>query len=149
MSWMQKKIIAVFAIGVGVAIVLGATVGVGLARQTPDRPIGGTCPNGTPGCNIDLVGNISPQPVAPATFMRCITVGDWIGIYIWDAPNQQWLHFFNTATGNPRNLPAYLNDPAVGAISTIPQFAGVFLIMRPGAPNEQRTFLHRAEQTCP
>jgi hypothetical protein len=148
MSWMQKKIIAVFAVGVGVAIVLGATVGVGLARQTTPGPIGGVCQNGSPGCNIHLVGNAFPQPVAPATFMRCIPVGDWIGFYVWDAPNQRWLHYFNTATGNPRNLPEYLNDPAVGGASTIPGHGGIALIMRPGAPNEQRTFLHRAEQTC-
>ncbi len=150
MSWIHRKAIAVVAIGAGVATILGATLGIAVAKQTTpqDSPVGGVCSNGSPGCNIRIVGNIARQPVAPGVFMQCIPAGEWVGIYIWDGANQKWLHYFNTQPGNPGNYPAYLNNPQTGAISTIPSLAGVVIIMQPGAPNLQRTFLHQAGESC-
>lgn len=146
MSWIQKKALAVVAIGAGVATILGASLGIALAKHT--STVGGVCANGSPGCNIHYVGTIKPQAVSPATFTQCLPAGDWIGIYIWDGPNQKWLHYFNTRPGNPGNYPEYLNNTAVGGISTIPGFSGVVLVMRPGAPNQQVTLLDAPGETC-
>jgi hypothetical protein len=143
MSWMHRKAIAVAAVGIGVATILGATLGIAVAR---DYTVGGVCANGSPGCNIHYVGAL--KPVSPATFTQCLPAGDWVGIYIWDAPNQKWLHYFNTNPGNPGNYPSYLNSPATGGISTIPALSGVVLIMRPGAPNRTVTFLDANNETC-
>jgi hypothetical protein len=146
MSWMHRKAIAVAAVGIGVATILGATLGIAVARHS--NTVGGVCANGSPGCNIHYVGTIKPQPVSPATFTQCLPAGDWVGIYIWDGPNQKWLHYFNTNPGNPGNYPSYLNSPATGGISTIPGFSGVVLIMRPGAPNQEVFFLDANNETC-
>jgi hypothetical protein len=146
MSWMHRKAIAVAAVGIGVATILGATLGIAVARHS--NTVGGVCANGSPGCNIHYVGTIKPQPVSPATFTQCLPAGDWVGIYIWDGPNQKWLHYFNTNPGNPGNYPSYLNSPATGGISTIPGFSGVVLIMRPGAPNQTVTFLDANNEAC-
>lgn len=146
MSWIHRKAIAVVAIGAGVATILGATLGIALAKHT--STVGGVCSNGSAGCNIHYVGTIKPTPVSPATFTQCLPAADWIGIYIWDGPNQKWLHYFNTRPGNPGNYPEYLNNTAVGGISTIPGFSGVVLVMRPGAPNQQVTLLDAPGETC-
>lgn len=146
MSWFHKKTLAVLGIGAGLAIILGATLGVAVAKHS--STVGGVCANGSPGCNIHYVGTIRANPVSPAAFTQCLPAGDWVGIYIWDGPNQKWLHYFNTNPGNPGNYPSYLNDPSVGGISSIPGFSGVVLIMRPGAPNQTVTFLDANSETC-
>lgn len=146
MSRIHRKLVAVFATAAGVAVILGATLGVALAKHTSN--VGGKCANGQPGCNIHYVGTIRAQSVSPEKFTECIPAGDWIGIYIWDGPNQKWLHYFNTRPGNPGSYPSYLNNPSVGGISSIPGFSGVVLLMRPGADNRPVTFLDANNETC-
>lgn len=138
------------ALGIGVALLLGATLGSAGAHQTtdPDLPIGGLCGDGSAGCNMHFVGNQARHAVAPDVFMQCLPAGDWIILYVWDEPTQNWLRYANTAPGNPGNLPAYLNDPATGAATEIPGLRGIALLMRAGAPNEQRSFLHSPEERC-
>ncbi len=146
MSRMHRKLLAVFATAAGVAVILGATLGIALAKHS--NTVSGTCANGQPGCNIHYVGTIRPQPVSPEKFTECLPAADWLGIYIWDGPNQKWLHFFNTRPGNPGNYPAYLNNTSAGGISSIPGFSGVVLIMRPGAASQSVTFLDANNETC-
>ena len=62
--------------------------------------------------------------VPPGQYIACLPAGSWRAIYIWDAQTQTWKHFFNVS-----NVPAYVNDPALGGIAQIPQLAGVVLMM--------------------
>lgn len=142
MSWIHRKAFAVVAAGAGIAAILGATLGVAVAKHT--QTVGGVCSNGNPGCNIHYAGAIRSGSVDPANFVKCLPSGDWDAIYIWDGPNQQWLHFFNTARG----IPGFVNQGSAGGIQQIPGFSGVVLIMRVGAPSQSVTFLDGNNESC-
>ena len=141
MSWIHRKAFAVVAAGAGVAAIMGATLGIAVAKHT--NTVGGVCAGGGAGCNIHYVGAISAGGVSPANFTKCLPANDWEAIYIWDGPNQEWEHFFNVT-----KTPAYVNAPAAGGITTIPGFSGVVLIMRSGAPSQQVTFLDSNSESC-
>lgn len=142
MSWIHRKALAVVVAGAAVATLLGATLGVAVAKHTSQ--VGGVCNGGSPGCNIHYVGAIRNNSVGPDSFTKCLPSGDWEAIYIWDGPNQQWQHYFNTANG----VPAYVNAVDAGGISTIPGFSGVVLIMTPGTPTQEITLLDANNETC-
>ena len=142
MSWIHRKALAVVAAGAGVATILGATLGVAVAKHT--STVGGVCSGGSAGCNIHYVGAIRSGSVSPDQFTKCIPAANWQAIYIWDGPNQQWQHYFNTANG----VPAYVNAVDAGGISTIPGFSGVVLIMTPGTPTQEITLLDANNETC-
>ncbi len=141
MSWIQRKALAVVFAGAGVAAILGASLGVAVAKHT--NTVGGVCAGGSPGCNIHYVGAIKSGSVSPDSFTKCLPAGDWEAIYIWDGPNQEWQHYFNTT-----KTPAYVNAPSAGGIATIPGFAGVVLIMKLGSPSQQITLLDANSDTC-
>ena len=141
MSWIHRRALAVVAAGAGVATLLGATLGIAVAKHT--STVGGVCAGGGNGCNIHYVGAIGQGGVTPANFTKCLPANDWEAIYIWDGPNQQWEHFFNTT-----KTPAYVNATSAGGIDTIPGFAGVVLIMRLGAPSQQVTLLDGNSESC-
>jgi hypothetical protein len=141
MSWIHRKAIAVVFASVGVAAILGASLGIAVAKHT--NSVGGVCSGGAPGCNIHYVGAIRNNSVSPDSFTKCLPANDWEAIYIWDGPNQSWLHYFNTT-----KTPAYVNSTAAGGISTIPGFSGVVLIMRSGAPVQEVTLLDSNNETC-
>ena len=142
MSWIHRKTLAVVAAGGAIATILGATLGVAVAKHTSQ--VGGVCSNGTQGCNIHYVGAIRAGSVDPQNFVKCLPTGDWDAIYIWDGPNQEWEHYFNTARG----VPGFVNQPSAGGIQQIPGFSGVVLIMRLGAPSQQVTLLDANNETC-
>jgi len=144
MSWIHRKAMGVVAAGGAVAVIMGATLGIAVAKHSTS--VGGVCSNGQPGCNIYYVGAIKAGGVSPDSFTSCLPDADWQAIYIWDGPNQQWQHFFNT-NGSPA-VPAYVNQTSAGGISAIPGFAGVVLIMRSGAPIQQVTLLDASNETC-
>ena len=104
---------------------------------------GTVCSNGSQGCNIHYVGAIRNSSVSPDSFTKCLPTADWEAIYIWDGPNQQWQHYFNTT-----KTPAYVNDTNAGGISTIPGFSGVVLIMRLGSASQSVTLLDANSETC-
>ena len=141
MSWFQRKAFAVVAAGAGVAAIMGATLGIAVAKHS--NTVGGVCSGGGAGCNIHYVGAIRAGSVSPDNFTKCLPSGDWEAIYIWDGPNQEWEHYFNTT-----RTPAYVNQTSAGGISTIPGFSGVVLIMRSGAPIQQVTFLDSNNEAC-
>ena len=64
MSWIHRKALAVIVAGAAVATVLGATLGVAVAKHT--NTVSGVCSNGSPGCNIHYVGAIRSGSVSPA-----------------------------------------------------------------------------------
>ena len=141
MSRIHRKALAVVAAGALVATLLGATLGIAMAKHT--GTVAGVCSNGSQGCNIHYVGAIRPGSVDPANFVKCLPPGDWEAIYIWDGPNQEWEHYFNTT-----DTPAFVNQPGAGGISQIPGFSGVVLIMRLGAPSQQITLLDANNESC-
>ncbi len=141
MSWIHRKALAVVIAGAGVAIILGATLGVAVAKHT--NTVGGVCAGGAAGCNIHYVGAIKNASVSPDVFTKCLPAADWEAIYIWDGPNQEWQHYFNVT-----KTPAYVNSTAAGGIGSIPGFSGVVLIMKLGSPNQQVTLLDLNSETC-
>jgi hypothetical protein len=141
MSWIHRKALAVVIAGAAVATLLGASLGVAVAKHT--NTVGGVCSSGAAGCNIHYVGAIRSNAVSPDSFTKCLPSGDWEAIYIWDGPNQQWQHYFNIT-----KTPAYVNDTNAGGIASIPGFAGVVLIMRLGSPSQQITLLDSNSDSC-
>jgi hypothetical protein len=141
MSWFHRKAIAVIVAGAGFTAIMGASLGVAVAKHTSN--VGGVCPNGSPGCNIQYVGVTRAGGVTPDNFTKCLPANDWEAIYIWDGPTQEWQHFFNVT-----KTPAYVNAPSAGGITAIPGFSGVVLIMRLGAPSQQVTVLDQNSETC-
>ena len=140
MSWFHRKAIAVVVTGLGLATILGATLGVAVAQH--QTPVSGQCGNAS-GC-LQYVGVIRAGAVSPDTFTKCIPAADWTAIYIWDGPNQQWQHYFNTAAG----VPSSVNQSAAGGITSIPGFAGVVLIMKAGSPSQTVTLLDQNSESC-
>ena len=111
MSRIHRKALAVVVAGAAVATILGATLGVAVAKHT--NTVAGVCANGSQGCNTHYVGAIRAGSVTPANFTKCIPTGAWDAIYIWDGPNQEWEHYFNT-TGT--SVPVFVNQPSAGPV---------------------------------
>ena len=141
MSWLHRNAVAVVAASAGVATILGASLGVAVAKHA--STVGGVCSGGGNGCNIHYVGAIKSGSVSPDNFTKCLPAGDWEAIYIWDGPNQEWEHFFNET-----KTPAFVNSVAAGGINNIPGFSGVVLIMRTGTRIQQVTLLDSNSESC-
>lgn len=120
MSWIKHKTFALLAACVGMAAVLGGSLGFAAAAHTTNLSTG-----------FNLVGGPLSQDTAPDQFVACLPAGSWNSIYIWDGQNQEWQHYFNTSTG----VPSYVNALSVGGISTIRKFAGVVLLMNTSVSN--------------
>lgn len=104
MSWMRRKSFALVAASLGVAAMLGGTLGIAMAGTT------------NLGSGFQLVGGPTLGDVPPDKWISCVTPNTaWTAVYIWDAPNQQWKHFFNTNNGAPASAtPA--NASAIPAV---------------------------------
>ena len=61
MSWIHRKALAVVVAGAAIATILGATLGIAVAKHT--STVGGVCSGGSPGCNIHYVGAIKSGSV--------------------------------------------------------------------------------------
>ena len=140
MSWMNRTMLGLVAGTIGLAALLGASLGVAVAKHS--NTVGGVCTNGSAGCNIHYVGAIKASGVSPAKFTECLPAGTWEAIYTWDGPAQEWRHFFNPS------VPDFVNSANAGGITNIPGFAGVVLIMKSGTPNQSVTFLDANNETC-
>jgi hypothetical protein len=118
MTSTRRRALSIVAAGLGLAALLGGSLGVATAgvRSTP-LAVG-----------FNLVGGPLGGDVPPAAFVECLPAGSWSAVYIWDGTTQTWKHFF---TG----VPAYVNNPAGGGISIIPRFSGVVLIMKAAVSN--------------
>lgn len=142
MSWMQRKSLTLAVSMLGLAAVLGGSLGIAVAKHNKPT-VTGVCANGSPGCNINFVGAIRAGGVSPAKFTECLPPGAWEGIYVWDGPAQEWRHFLNPAVA-----PDFVNSPQAGGIENIPGFAGVVLIMKAGQPSQTVTLLDANSETC-
>jgi hypothetical protein len=131
MGWMTRRMFTVVAAGLGLAAILGGTLGVAFAKTT-DLQSG-----------MNVVGGPTGADVQAKDWVSCIPTTSWASVYIWDAPNQRWLHYFNTASG----VPAYVNQQASGGIGSIPRYSGVVVMMNtavsaakfPDQPNQACT----------
>ncbi|MEO6397160.1 MAG: hypothetical protein ABIP13_01715 [Tepidiformaceae bacterium] len=141
MSWITRKSFGlVLASSLALAAVTGGSLGIAFAKHS--STVTGVCSGGAPGCNVNFVGAIGAGDVTPLQFTKCLPAGSWEAIYIWDGPNQEWQHFFNPS------VPAYVNQPAAGGITSIPRFAGVVLIMKLGQPAQSVTLLDGNSESC-
>lgn len=120
MSWIRHKTFAVTAACLGVAAILGGSLGLAAAAHSANLTSG-----------FNLVGGPLSNDIGPAEFVGCLPAGSWNAIYIWDGQNQEWNHYFNTSSG----IPAYVNSQQVGGISSIRRFAGVVLLMSTAVSN--------------
>jgi hypothetical protein len=108
-----KRFVAVSGAIFGMAGLLGASLGLAVAGNK------GTLPTGPSYIGGPL------ENMTPAKYTSCLPAQNWNSIYIWDAANQQWLHWVNPAKG----VPSYVNSPTVGGIETIPRFAGLAILV--------------------
>ncbi|MCZ2112112.1 MAG: hypothetical protein LC118_21550 [Dehalococcoidia bacterium] len=131
MSWMKRKSFGMVAATLACAAILGGTLGVAFARNTDL------------GTGFQLVGGPVNADVQAKDWVSCLPSTSWASIYIWDAPNQKWLHYFNTKVNN---VPNYVNDQSLGGISNIPRFAGVAIIMQTAV--SQAKFPDSPSQAC-
>lgn len=105
----------------GIAAILGSSLGIVAAGTRQPLTAG-----------FNLVGGPLNADVQPVDYVGCLPAGSWTALYVWDAQNQQWKHFFNLTAGS---LPAYINGSNVGGIGTIPRLSGVVLIMSQAVSN--------------
>ncbi|MCA9824974.1 MAG: hypothetical protein KC482_11115 [Dehalococcoidia bacterium] len=116
MSFLRSRVTVVVVMTLLVVSMLGASLGVAMANQRNTTLV--------PGFN--LIGGPLFADIAPDDFMACAPDGSWEVIYIWNAENQTWRHYFNDSG----SLPDYINDVEAGGIKKIPQLSGVVVIMK-------------------
>jgi hypothetical protein len=112
---MRKRTIAVITAAVGLAAILGGSLGLVAAGTRSPLSAG-----------FNITGGPLGADVQPAEFVACLPASSWNAIYIWDAQAQTWKHHFNT---NGTGVPQYVNQTAVGGILVIPRLSGVILLM--------------------
>ena len=114
---LKSKSLAIVVATLGVAALLGGSLGVVMA-SVRSQPLS----------DFNLAGGPLNGDIAPDQYIACLPPTSWNAVYIWDGVNQTWLHFFNSAAG----VPAYVNAANSGGISAIPRFSGVVILMNLG-----------------
>jgi hypothetical protein len=123
MKILKSKSLAVAAATLGVAALLGGSLGVVMASTRSQSLSAG----------FNLAGGPLNGDVAPDQFVGCLPASSWRAVYIWDSATQTWEHFFNTSAG----VPAYVNSAGTGGITAVPRFSGVVLIMNQAVGSPQ------------
>jgi hypothetical protein len=123
MSWYRNRAISVAAVTVGLAAMLGGSLGIAVAGFKPDL---------AQGVNPAVGGPLSAD-VPPGDFVGCLPATAWKGMYIFDSATQRWEHHFNTQGAGA--VPAYVNNVQAGGIDIIPRFSGLVLIMNQAVEN--------------
>lgn len=130
---MRLQIASMFFAALGIAAILGGTLGVATA---------GTKQTLSQGSNPTVGGPLSTS-VSPDKWVSCLPSSSWRAVYLWDGAGQSWSHFFNTTKG----IPDYVNDTDVGGISSIPRLAGLAMYMDEQVTNPFMP--DSATQSCP
>lgn len=128
MGTLRNRVLAVAVAALALAAVLGGSLGVAFAARQPLRA----------GVNPTVGGPLTGD-VTPEKFMSCLPAGSWAALYVWDAANQSWRHYFNT---NGTGVPSYVNNAGVGGLTAVPKWTGVAIVMNqavqaPSFPNSQ------------
>lgn len=121
MRFLKNRVTVVVAMSLLVVGMLGASLGIAVANQRNTTLV--------PGFN--LIGGPLFADMEPEDFMGCFPEGSWEAIYIWNASNQTWRHYFSDSA----NVPDYLNDTRVGGIDEIPRLSGVVIVMNTSVSN--------------
>ncbi len=119
MSFISRPVLALTAAMVGIAALLGGSLGIVMAAHEVDL-VG---PSGSQSSGFNLVGGPLLADTPPEDFLECLPADSWVALYIWDAQNQRWQHYFN-----PDSTPDYVNDPSTGGIETIKRLQGVVIL---------------------
>ena len=114
MSFLRTRYFGLLGASVGIAIILGASLGLAAAEVRKDSLVKG----------FNLTGGPLAGDMAPDQFLSCLPQESWNSLYVWDSQTQTWMHFFN-----PRIAPAFVNKPEVGGLTIVKRFTGVALIM--------------------
>ncbi|MEX0781058.1 MAG: hypothetical protein WD557_00290 [Dehalococcoidia bacterium] len=130
MSFLSRPALALTAAMIGVAALLGGSLGIVAAAHNQSLVQG-----------FNLVGGPLGADTAPGHYISCVPTSAWTAIYIWDAQNQKWQHYFNTD-----DAPTYINNPDAGGIQTIKRLAGVVVLTTQAVPDA--TFLDRPSDQC-
>ncbi len=137
MSFISRPVLALTTAMLGIAALLGGSLGIVMAAHTQSL-VG---PSGGASSAFNLVGGPLGADTPPQDFIACIPANSWVALYIWDAQNQKWQHFFN-----PNAAPDYINSPDAGGIQTIKRLAGVVILTTQPVPNAR--FKDRPSDTC-
>ena len=108
MRWIRSKYFAVLAASVGVAALMGGSLGV-VAAGVRSQPLAE---------GFNLAGGPLEANTPPDDFLSCLPDGSWSALYTWDGSAQKWLHYFD-------NVPGYVNQPELGGIEVVKRFEGV------------------------
>lgn len=114
MGFLKNRALGLAVTTVGLAAVLGGSLGVAMAgtRSLTD--------------GFNLVGGPVSSNVSAEDWVSCLPSQSWDAVYIWQAETQEWKHYFNPAKNN---TPGYVNNITAGGIGTIPRGSGVVMIM--------------------
>ncbi len=121
MGWIRRRSFALVVATLGVAAVLGGSLGIVAAGTKQPLKAG-----------FNLAGGPLNGDVPPDAFVGCLPAGSWNALYIWNGGNQSWQHFFN-----PSSVPGYVNGVNAGGIDKVPRYAGVVIIMQSDVASPQ------------
>lgn len=132
MSWIRSRYTALVVASLGLAAMLGGSLGMVAAATRSVSIYEGQ----------NLVGG-PLQPMSPETFTECLPTAKWDAIYIWDSRKaddggQKWLHYVN-------NVPDVVNSTQVNGIENLPVGAGIVLI---ATDDFTGLFKTRSTDTC-
>src|SRR5690606_7279452 len=120
MSFLRNRVTLVAGSMLLAVAMLGGSLGVATAGSRPGLAQG-----------FNLIGGPLFADMDPDDYTSCLPDGSWSAIYIWNADNQTWRHYFSESA----NVPDYVNNPQVGGIDQIPRLAGVVIIMNHAVAN--------------
>lgn len=131
MTSLRTRYLGLLAASIGIAALLGASLGLAAAAVRTQPLAKG----------FNLAGGPLVTDVAPDEFVSCLPQDSWNSLYIWDSANQKWTHYFNEDVA-----PAYVNRPEVGGITIVKRHAGVVLIMDKAVQSPH--FVDRPTEAC-
>jgi hypothetical protein len=137
MSFISRPAVALTAAMLGIAALLGGSLGIVVAAHNVDL-VG---PGQGQSSGFNLVGGPLIADTPPQDFLACLPEDSWVALYIWDAQNQKWQHYFN-----PDSTPDYINSPQAGGIATIKRLAGVVILTSQAVPDAR--LKDRPQDTC-
>lgn len=132
MSWIRSRYTALVVASLGLAAMLGGSLGMVVAAPRSVSVYEGQ----------NLIGG-PLQSMPPKTFTSCLPGDKWDALYIWDSRKadeggQKWLHYVN-------GVPEVVNSPQVNGIENLPVGAGIVLI---ATDDFTGLFKTRASDTC-
>lgn len=111
MSWLRTKPFALAAGMLGVAAILGGSLGVAAAGTKPPLFVG-----------MNLMGGPTGSAIQPDAYLGCLPANSWAALYSFDSKSQTWKHYYP-------GVPGYVNASGNGGISLIDRYQPLILMM--------------------